>query len=98
MRIANVIGILTGFVFAATAVQAAMLVEQVRTTMTNENGGFVGVIALRQTPNGTLLHAWLQDLPEGAHAFHIHAVGECASRLLNPRAVIITRMTACTAS
>jgi len=40
-------------------------------------GAVVGTISLRAVPTGVLLHARLSGLPEGAHAFHVHAVGEC---------------------
>ena len=51
--------------------------DQAQAQMMNAEGGSVGVVMLSETPHGTLLHAQLQNLPEGAHAFHVHAVGEC---------------------
>ena len=45
--------------------------------MMNANGESVGAVTLSQTPQGTLLHATLENLPAGAHAFHVHAVGVC---------------------
>lgn len=36
-----------------------------------------GRVTLRAVPTGVLLHARLSGLPEGAHAFHVHAVGAC---------------------
>ena len=43
----------------------------------NANGESVGSVTLSATPQGTLLHAKLENLPAGAHAFHVHAVGVC---------------------
>lgn len=54
-------------------VQAAEAVAELQ----NQDGQPVGEVTLRETPNGTLLHARLQDLPPGAHAFHIHETGVC---------------------
>jgi len=41
------------------------------------NGQSVGSVILEDTPNGLLVHAILENLPEGSHSFHIHAVGQC---------------------
>jgi Cu-Zn family superoxide dismutase len=45
--------------------------------MQNQDGDSLGTVMLTQTPYGALLHAKLNDLSPGAHAFHVHAVGEC---------------------
>lgn len=42
-----------------------------------QGGEAVGSVALEETVNGTLLHAKLQGLPPGVHAFHVHEVGRC---------------------
>lgn len=47
--------------------------------MHNLEGGLVGTVTLTETPHGTLLYANLAGLPEGVHAFHIHAVGLCVA-------------------
>ena len=59
------------------AAGSASATEQASAAMTNANGESVGSVTLRATPRGTLLHAMLENLPEGAHAFHVHAVGVC---------------------
>ena len=41
-------------------------------------GESLGLVFFLPTPNGVLLSASLQGLPEGEHAFHIHAKGTCA--------------------
>ena len=56
---------------------AASAAEQASAAMMNANGESVGAVTLRETPQGTLLHAKLENLPAGAHAFHVHAVGVC---------------------
>ena len=65
---------------AATLVVAAgtaSATERASAAMMNANGESVGSVTLRATPHGTLLHAKLENLPAGAHAFHVHAVGVC---------------------
>ncbi len=61
----------------AGASQAAGAAEQAQAQMMNANGDPVGMVSLHKTPHGTLLHAMLHDMPEGAHAFHVHAIGKC---------------------
>ncbi|MDT8319821.1 MAG: superoxide dismutase family protein [Xanthomonadales bacterium] len=45
--------------------------------MHNPDGESVGTVVLHSSPYGVLLHLRLAFLPAGAHAFHVHAVGEC---------------------
>ena len=59
------------------ATQGASAAEQASAAMMNANGESVGSVTLSATPQGTLLHATLESLPAGAHAFHVHAVGVC---------------------
>lgn len=53
---------------AALAAEAGLL---------DPGGAAVGTVSLRAVPTGVVLHARLSALPEGAHAFHVHAAGEC---------------------
>ena len=65
-----------GLALAAVS-HTAMAGEQAQARIMNAEGGDVGTVVLREVPHGTLLHATLHNLPEGAHAFHVHAVGKC---------------------
>ncbi|MCP5364787.1 MAG: superoxide dismutase family protein [Hyphomicrobiales bacterium] len=56
------------------AVQAA---QEAKAQMRDANGTDVGTVTLKTTPHGTLLSAQLTGMPEGTHAFHVHAVGQC---------------------
>lgn len=76
MRLTGFTILLTGLALVA-ATHAASAAEQASAAMMNANGESVGAVTLRETPQGTLLHAKLENLPAGAHAFHVHAVGVC---------------------
>ena len=76
MRRIGVTMLAAGFVLVAAS-QTAGAADRASAEMMNSNGDSVGTVTLRATPQGTLLHATLQNLPAGAHAFHIHAVGVC---------------------
>ena len=76
MKVTGAAILLTGFALVA-ATHAASAAEQASAAMMNANGESVGSVALSATPHGTLLHAKLENLPAGAHAFHVHAVGVC---------------------
>lgn len=45
----------------------------------DQDGGAIGTVTLEETVHGVLVHAGLQGLGEGPHAFHVHAVGSCAA-------------------
>jgi superoxide dismutase, Cu-Zn family len=44
----------------------------------NAGGETIGRATLTDGPAGVLIHVELTGAPPGAHAFHIHAVGQCA--------------------
>ena len=69
--------LLAGLAFAAATVQSAGAAEQAMAKLKNPQGKGVGSVMLIETPHGTLLHARFSNLPAGAHAFHVHAVGKC---------------------
>ncbi|KPV40423.1 hypothetical protein AN478_06415 [Thiohalorhabdus denitrificans] len=41
------------------------------------DGEAVGEVKLKESPHGVLVHAELEGMPEGTHAFHIHETGRC---------------------
>ena len=50
-----------------------------RAELKNAKGEIVGHATLTATPNGVLIRAAFTNVPPGAHAFHIHAVGQCSA-------------------
>ena len=77
MRSKNLLIALAGLAVAAAAPLAAGAAETATARLMDPAGKSVGTVALTQTPHGTLLHAKFANLPPGAHAFHVHAVGKC---------------------
>ena len=71
------IAMLAAGIALVAATQTADAAEQASAAMMNADGEAVGTVTLRAVPHGTLLHATLTNLPAGAHAFHVHAVGTC---------------------
>jgi len=76
MRLAGIAMLAAGVALAAAS-QTAGAAEQASAAMKNAKGDSVGTVTLRAVPHGTLVHATLTNLPAGAHAFHVHAVGVC---------------------
>lgn len=61
----------------AAAPHAGEAADEALAIMANADGEAVGEVTLRQTPHGVLLYAAFENLPPGAHAFHIHETGLC---------------------
>ncbi|MDP2620954.1 MAG: superoxide dismutase family protein [Hyphomicrobiales bacterium] len=60
---------------AAFAQQPAM--EAAKADVADKDGKALGTVEFTQTPNGVLVRAVLEGLPQGTHGFHLHAVGKC---------------------
>ena len=66
-----------GTVIMMLSLQPALAGDMASAAMMDAEGGSVGEVTLQQGPHGTLLHAKLNNLPAGAHAFHVHTIGDC---------------------
>ncbi len=56
----------------------AQTVQKVaRADIMNAKGGKIGAAELREVPGGVKIKLSVAQLPAGAHALHIHAVGKC---------------------
>lgn len=77
MKLSHAIRVFAGIALIITVSQMASAAEQAQAQMMNQDGASAGKVTLHATPQGTLLHARLQNLPAGAHAFHVHAIGKC---------------------
>jgi len=71
-----ILGIAATGVMAGAAVEAAAA-DVAKARLHDPDGAYVGAVGLVETPNGVLIHATLQNMPAGWHAFHIHETGKC---------------------
>jgi Cu-Zn family superoxide dismutase len=76
-RTANGFAAFAALVLCLAADHSAAGDDEATAELRNAAGSGIGSVTLRQTPQGTLLHARLHGLPPGPHGFHVHAVGSC---------------------
>jgi Cu-Zn family superoxide dismutase len=70
--------ILSLFAIAALAGSAsAQDAKSATAELKDTNGEVVGMVELRDTPNGVWVNASIAGLPQGTHGFHIHETGKC---------------------
>jgi superoxide dismutase, Cu-Zn family len=55
----------------------AVAVDKASAVLKDVNGKEVGRAELTNTPSGVLIRLDLSGIPQGDHAFHVHAVGKC---------------------
>src|SRR5882672_4787675 len=75
MRVGGVSVIMMSVAMAAVLAQGAP--DQAKAELKNAEGQSVGNVTLTETAHGVLLHVVLTNVPEGVHAFHLHATGKC---------------------
>ena len=68
-------GIALGILSFSTSVCAEIGVAHVRGTAGHES--LEGTVHFQETPEGMAIEATFNNLPEGAHGFHIHEHGSC---------------------
>ncbi len=51
--------------------------QTAKSTLVNAQGQKVGEATLTETPQGVKIDLKVENLPPGAHAFHIHEKGDC---------------------
>jgi len=71
------LALVSGAVLALAATPPAAAQEQAKAEMQTRTGAPAGSVTLTESPYGTLLHARLENLPSGTHAFHVHGTGVC---------------------
>lgn len=77
MRIGTISALMMSVAMTGVLAQGAM--ETAKADVKDAAGKSVGSVTLTDTPHGVLLHVVLTDAPEGVHAFHIHATGQCVA-------------------
>lgn len=75
MRITTTIA-LAGVLALCPATARAQMADA-HATLHDAAGNTVGTVDISDGPLGVLLHANIQGLPSGVHAFHIHGTGSC---------------------
>jgi superoxide dismutase, Cu-Zn family len=61
----------------AAAQQATTSPSVARAVFLSANGDSIGTATLKETPNGVLIQAKLENVPPGIHGVHIHETGAC---------------------
>ena len=69
--------LMTAAAVALVTAQGAPPGESAKAELKNAEGQVVGQATLTEAAHGVLIQVRLTDVPEGTHAFHIHAVGKC---------------------
>ena len=64
---------------ALTVGVATQAAAQAKADIKNAQGQGIGSATLTETPHGVLMSVMLTGAPAGTHAFHLHAVGQCAA-------------------
>lgn len=77
MTICRTLAVSAAIIVLAAATTGAQESATATAELKNVDGQSVGQVQLQETPHGLIVTAKVTGLPEGAHGFHIHAVGQC---------------------
>lgn len=75
MRVGKIAAIIMSCAVAGVLAQGAP--DTAKAELRMADGTSVGAVTLTDTPHGVLMHVTLAGVPEGVHAFHVHATGKC---------------------
>ncbi len=77
MTICRTLAVSAAIIALGAATSGAQDAATATAEIKNVEGQSVGQVQLQETPHGLIVTAEVTGLPEGAHGFHIHAVGAC---------------------
>ncbi len=77
MTICRTLAVSAAIIALGAATSGAQDAATATAEIKNVEGQSVGQVQLQETPHELIVTAEVTGLPEGAHGFHIHAVGAC---------------------
>lgn len=77
MRAITLLAAASIMAMSAAGLAVAQDTESLTADVVTESGESAGTVTFEQAEHGLIIRADLQNLPEGAHGFHIHETGSC---------------------